>query len=102
MVRQPPFVRCYTNVAQLHVAIIGSGIGGLFAANALIAQGLSVSVYEQAATLGEIGAGVFLTPNSVRHLRRVGLEAAVEKFGARVGKDRVISAMTAHRSRRCR
>ena len=74
-------------MAQLHVAIVGGGIGGLFAANALIAHGLRVSVYEQAQTLGEIGAGVFLTPNSVRHLQRVGLEAAVEKFGARVGKN---------------
>ncbi len=74
-------------MAQLHVAIVGGGIGGLFAANALIAQGLSVSVYEQAPALGEIGAGVFLTPNSVRHLQRVGLEPAVEKCGARVGTD---------------
>ena len=74
-------------MAQLHVAIIGGGIGGLFAANALIAHGLRVSVYEQAQALGEIGAGVFLTPNSVRHLQRLGLEGAVEKFGARVGKD---------------
>jgi salicylate hydroxylase len=59
----------------------------LFAANALIAQGLEVSVYEQAPALGEIGAGVFLTPNSVRHLQRVGLEQAVEKSGARVGRE---------------
>ena len=74
-------------MTQLHVAIVGGGIGGLFAANALIAHGLRVSVYEQAAALGEIGAGVFLTPNSVRHLQRIGLESAVEKAGARVGKD---------------
>jgi salicylate hydroxylase len=72
-------------MARPNVAIVGGGIGGLFAANALIAQGLGVSVYEQAPALGEIGAGVFLTPNSVRHLRRVGLEPAVEKWGARVG-----------------
>jgi salicylate hydroxylase len=67
------------------VAIVGGGIGGLFAANALVAQGLEVSVYEQAPAIGEIGAGVFLTPNSVRQLQRVGLEPAVEKWGARVG-----------------
>src|SRR4030081_3317954 len=67
------------------LAIVGGGIGGLFTANALIAQGLQVSVYEQAPALGEIGAGVFLTPNSVRQLQRVGLGPAVEKFGARVG-----------------
>src|SRR5215470_8975565 len=69
----------------LSVALAGGGIGGLFAANAMIAHGIDVRVYEQAPALGEIGAGVFLTPNSVRHLKRVGLEPAVEKYGARVG-----------------
>jgi salicylate hydroxylase len=67
------------------VVIVGGGIGGLFAANALIAQGLRVSVYEQAPALGEVGAGVFLTPNSVRQLQRVGLGPAVDRRGARVG-----------------
>ena len=69
----------------LRVAIIGGGIGGLFAANALSAHGLRVTVHEQAPALGEVGAGVFITPNAVRQLKRVGLEPAVEKFGARVG-----------------
>jgi salicylate hydroxylase len=67
-----------------NVVIVGGGIGGLFAAGALIVHGLKVSVYEQAPALGEIGAGVFLTPNSVRQLQRVGLGPAVEKWGARV------------------
>ncbi len=72
---------------RLNVVVVGGGIGGLFAANALIAQGLRVSVYEQAPALGEVGAGVFLTPNSVRQLQRVGLGPSVEKWGARVGPD---------------
>ena len=67
------------------VIIVGGGIGGLFAANALIAQGMKVAVYEQAPALGEVGAGVFLTPNSVRQLQRVGLLAEVETWGSRVG-----------------
>jgi salicylate hydroxylase len=67
------------------VVVIGGGIGGLFAANAMIAQGIAASVYEQAPNLGEVGAGVFLTPNSVRQLQRVGLGPAVEARGARVG-----------------
>jgi salicylate hydroxylase len=70
-----------------HIAIVGGGIGGLFAANALVAQGIPVTVYEQAPQIGEVGAGVFLTPNSVRHLQRIGLGPAVEKWGARVGHD---------------
>ena len=70
---------------RFRVVIVGGGIGGLFAAKALIAHGVDVSLYEQAPGLGEVGAGVFLTPNSVRHLERVGLGPAVEKYGARVG-----------------
>jgi salicylate hydroxylase len=71
--------------APLNVIIVGGGIGGLFAAKALLAHGMGVRVYEQAPALGEVGAGVFLTPNSVRQLERVGLGPAVEVRGARVG-----------------
>ncbi len=71
--------------ARLRVVIVGGGIGGLFAANALIAHGLDVAVYEQAPALGEVGAGVYITPNAVRQLERVGLGSAVQKWGARVG-----------------
>jgi salicylate hydroxylase len=71
--------------SRLDVVVVGGGIGGLFAASALIAHGLNVSVYEQAPALGEVGAGVFLTPNSVRQLQRLGFGPAVEKSGARVG-----------------
>jgi salicylate hydroxylase len=69
----------------LRVVVVGGGIGGLFAAKALLAHGLEVSVYEQAPALGEVGAGVYITPNAVRQMQRVGLGAAVEKWGARVG-----------------
>ena len=68
-----------------NIVIIGGGIGGLFVANALIGQGLRVSVFEQQSALGEVGAGVYVTPDAVRHLERVGLGPAVEKWGARVG-----------------
>ena len=72
---------------QLSVVVVGGGIGGLFAANALIAHGFDVSVYEQAPALGEIGAGVFLTPNSVRQSAAGGPRTAVEKSG-RQGRHR--------------
>jgi salicylate hydroxylase len=71
--------------SPLHIAVVGGGIGGLFAANALIARGLEVAVYEQAPAIGEIGAGVYVTPNAVRHMEAVGLGKAVERWGARVG-----------------
>ena len=69
------------------VLVVGGGIGGLFAANALLAHGLRVAVYEQAPALGEVGAGVYVTPNAVRQLERTGLGPAVERWGARVGAE---------------
>jgi salicylate hydroxylase len=69
----------------LSVAIVGGGIGGLFAARALLSHGIRVQVFEQAPELGEIGAGVFITPNSVRQMQRVGLGAEVDRYGAKVG-----------------
>jgi salicylate hydroxylase len=53
------------------IAIVGGGIGGLAAAAFLRRVGLSATVYEQAAALKEIGAGLVLAPNVVRLLRRL-------------------------------
>src|SRR5436309_6625927 len=52
-------------MAGCRVIIIGAGIGGLTAALSLQRHGVRVSVYEQAATLGEVGAGLVLTPNAM-------------------------------------
>ena len=73
------------SASALSVAIVGGGIGGLFAARALLSHGIRVQVFEQAPELGEIGAGVFITPNSVRQMQRVGLGAEVDRYGAKVG-----------------
>jgi salicylate hydroxylase len=72
-------------VQPLRAAIIGGGIGGLSAANALNRRGLDVTVFEQAPTLGEVGAGVFIFPNSLRQLERLGFREALAAAGARVG-----------------
>ena len=56
------------------VAIIGGGIGGLTAANALLRAGAEVYVYEAAGELKEIGAGVALHANAMRVLRFIGVE----------------------------
>jgi salicylate hydroxylase len=65
------------------VAIIGGGIGGLTAAIALSLAGVEVAVYEAAAELKEIGAGVALHPNAMRVLRAIGAEDGVRKIAGR-------------------
>jgi salicylate hydroxylase len=57
----------------MRIAIIGAGIGGLAAAIALLKKGFEVEVLEQARELGEIGAGVQISPNGVRVLAALGL-----------------------------
>jgi salicylate hydroxylase len=70
---------------SLRAAVVGGGIGGLSAANALLGRGLQVSVFEQAAALGEVGAGVFIYPNSLRQLERMGFGPALARVGAKIG-----------------
>ena len=65
------------------VAIIGGGIGGLTAANALSRAGIEAAVYEAAAELREIGAGVALHPNAMKVLRAIGVEDGVRAVAGR-------------------
>lgn len=50
--------------AHLPLVVAGGGIGGLATALAVARQGVPVLVLEQAAELGEIGAGIQLGPNA--------------------------------------
>jgi salicylate hydroxylase len=69
--------------APLSVAVIGGGIGGLAAALALRRAGLDAQVYEQAPALAEVGAGIQISPNASRLLRRLGLSDALDRRGVR-------------------
>lgn len=57
----------------LKVAIIGAGLGGLTAAIALRRAGHEVVIYEQAPVLGDVGAGITITPNAWKGLASLGL-----------------------------
>lgn len=63
------------------VIIVGAGLGGLTAAGALHRRGIEAVVLEQAAQLGEIGAGVQLAPNALKVLRALGLERQAGELG---------------------
>lgn len=62
----------------MRIAIIGAGIGGLTCALALLRRGCDVQVIEQARELGEIGAGVQISPNGTRVLSALGLGDRIE------------------------
>jgi salicylate hydroxylase len=64
-----------------HVVIIGAGMGGLATAAALQKLGFKVTVYEQAPVLGEVGAGLTISPNATRALEYIGLGPYMEKHG---------------------
>ncbi len=56
----------------LKIGIVGAGIGGLAAANALHAAGHDVLVFEQSRQFLRVGADINLTPNAVRALDGLG------------------------------
>lgn len=70
---------------SMHVGIVGGGIGGLAAAIGLRAQGIAVTVFEQAPEFGRVGADINLTPNAVRALDGLGggVGAAIRDSAAR-------------------
>ncbi len=66
------------------VVIVGGGIGGLTLAVALRRRGTVAPVYEAAAELRPIGAGIWVPPNAMQVLGRLGLAEAVMCEGARL------------------
>ncbi|MFB9679583.1 FAD-dependent monooxygenase [Streptosporangium vulgare] len=64
----------------MKIAIVGGGLGGLATALLLRQAGLDAVVYEQAAELREVGAGIVVGPNMVRPLVRAGLGERLASF----------------------
>lgn len=54
--------------------VLGAGIGGLAAALSLRHAGIDVDVHERSEALGEVGAGIQVSPNGVKVLQRLGLD----------------------------
>src|SRR5262245_12869715 len=61
------------------IVVIGAGIGGLAAANALHQRGIEVEVYERSPKLEEVGAGIQVGPNGVKVFRALGLGEALQR-----------------------
>lgn len=64
-----------------NVAIVGAGIGGLTLALALQRRRIRVTVYEAAASIEPVGAGIWVPTNAMSVLERLGVAAAIEARG---------------------
>jgi len=63
------------------IAIVGGGLAGLAAANALRTFGIKAEVFETAPALGEIGAAVNASPQAVKALQAIGVGDKVAAVG---------------------
>lgn len=74
--------------ADVKIAIVGAGIGGLAAAAFLETRGHDVHVFESARELGDVGAGIQISPNGSRLLHRLGIGDELAAVGTT--PDRVV------------
>ena len=65
------------------IAVVGAGLGGLTCAAFLQREGFTVTVYEQAPAFSRIGAGIILSANVMKVLRRLGIERSLLETGIR-------------------
>lgn len=65
---------------QLNIGIIGAGITGLSCAFALLQQGHRITLIEKNEQLGELGAGIQLSPNATRILNEWHLLDEIHRY----------------------
>jgi 6-hydroxynicotinate 3-monooxygenase len=66
---------------KTRIAVVGAGLGGLTVAGFLQRAGFATTVYEQAPTFSRIGAGIILSANATKVLRRLGVEPDLIEAG---------------------
>jgi 6-hydroxynicotinate 3-monooxygenase len=66
---------------RTRIAVVGAGLGGMTVAGFLQRAGFAVTVYEQAPAFSRIGAGIILSANVMKVLRRLGLESMIVEIG---------------------
>ena len=66
---------------KTQIAVVGAGLGGLTVAGFLQRAGFPVTIYEQAPTFSRIGAGIILSANATKVLRRLGVNDELTRAG---------------------
>lgn len=68
------------------VLIAGGGIGGISAGLALARRGFDVRIFEKTPEIREVGAGIQISPNGMRVLYELGLEAPINATACRTDR----------------
>ena len=66
---------------KTRIAVVGAGLGGMTVAGFLQRSGFEITVYEQAPAFSRIGAGIILSANVMKVLRRLGIEQMIINTG---------------------
>ena len=75
------------------VDIIGAGIGGLATAITLAQKGLAVTLYEGAAEIKPVGAGIIIASNAMQVFKKMGIHKKIEPLGCRISAMKITDAM---------
>ncbi|WP_412519533.1 flavin-dependent oxidoreductase [Actinomadura madurae] len=70
----------------MNVAIVGAGIGGLFTALRLHAEGVRCVVYERGEQIRELGVGINVLPFATKELAALDLLDRLDEIGVRTGE----------------
>jgi 2-polyprenyl-6-methoxyphenol hydroxylase-like FAD-dependent oxidoreductase len=71
------------------VTVIGGGVAGLAVARAMALRGAAVTLHEQAPAIGEVGAGLQISPNGLRVVDSLGLGDALRAVAVRASAIRL-------------
>lgn len=78
----------------MKITVAGAGIGGLAAATALAQRGHAVTVAEAAPEIGEVGAGIQISPNGMAVLRALGLAEVFDAVSLKADQVRLRDGLT--------
>jgi 6-hydroxynicotinate 3-monooxygenase len=66
---------------KTRIAVVGAGLGGMTVTGFLQRAGFDATIYEQAPSFSRIGAGIILSSNATKVLRRLGVEQMLVDTG---------------------